>query len=554
MVCPVASAYDNVYRTEGAEGARTWFSDDRHPTPQATYMAACMEYAMIFGEDPATITTDGTLDAATAASMRSYASQAMKGYVNTVDHNAATVRFSARIFDDFGIEMPVEGGVTYTVSGGGTISPEGVFTSDGSRGTFTVTATAGTFVRTATITVADHRTVVVTYPAIALNEDNLSASQDFDSMGTDAEATLPEAWRIDRQTGAPRTVGAYGTALTATMYSGGTSLPANAKNGLWNFGADNSTDRAVGGITTGVANGTRAVNIYTHLYNEGRKPVENIVLTYDIEKYRKGKNPAGFTVQLHYSLDGRNWTPAGDDFATHFEPDAETIGYDAVPGETRTVSATLPVNLGSGMDLFLAWNISVASGSDAQAAMALAIDNVSFVGSLPEIPETNHRIYVDNRTTWAATGLYAWGDSELFGAWPGQAPIDETEIDGTTYQIFGLDAAGGNYNLIFNNWNNNKQLDDYKIVADRDYWFRIDDEKVVEIPAAGIGEVIRQAGGLTFDGTTVYAPADSTIEILNMQGMRVLAAQGDSLSVAHLAKGCYIVSANGSQAIKIAIR
>lgn len=554
VVCPVASAYDNVYRTEGAEGARTWFSDDRHPTPQATYMAACMEYAMIFGEDPATITTDGTLDATTAASMRSYASQAMKGYVNTVDHNAATVRFSARIFDDFGIEMPVEGGVTYTVSGGGTISPEGVFTSDGSRGTFTVTDTAGTFVRTATITVADHRTVVVTYPAIALNEDNLSASQDFDSMGTDAEATLPEAWRIDRQTGAPRTVGAYGTALTATMYSGGTSLPANAKNGLWNFGADNSTDRAVGGITTGVANGTRAVNIYTHLYNEGRKPVENIVLTYDIEKYRKGKNPAGFTVQLHYSLDGRNWTPAGDDFATHFEPDTETIGYDAVPGETRTVSATLPVNLGSGMDLFLAWNISVASGSDAQAAMALAIDNVSFVGSLPEIPETNHRIYVDNRTTWAATGLYAWGDSELFGAWPGQAPIDETEIDGTTYQIFGLDAAGGNYHLIFNNWNNNKQLADYDIVADRDYWFRIDDEKVVEIPAAGIGEVIRQAGVLTFDGTTVYAPADSTIEILNMQGMRVLAAQGDSLSVAHLAKGCYIVSANGSQAIKIAIR
>ncbi|MDO4320318.1 MAG: hypothetical protein Q4C34_07055 [Bacteroidales bacterium] len=554
VVCPVASAYDNVYRTEGAEGARTWFSDDRHPTPQATYMAACMEYGIIFGEDPATITTDGTLAADVAASMRSYASQAVNGYVNAIDHTAATIRFSARIFDDFGIEMPADGDVTYTVDGGGTISPDGVFVSDGTRGTFTVTATAGSFTRTARITVADHETVVITYPAIVLNENCLEASENFDSMGSEATASLPEAWRIDRQTSSPRTLGTFGTALTATAYSGGTALPSNAKNGLWNFGADGSDDRAVGGITTGVANGTRAVNVYTHLYNDGRKPVENINLSYDIEKYRKGKNAAGFAVQLYYSVDGRNWISAGDDFRTFFEADSETAGYEIVPGETRTVSARLPVDLGSGMDLFLAWNISVATGNDAQAAPALAIDNVAFAGSLPEVPVTAHKIYVDNQTTWAATGLYAWGDSELFGAWPGQAPVDETVIDGVTYQIFGLDAESGNYHLIFNNWNNNKQLPDFDIKADRDYWFRIDDETVKEIPAAGLADITVNGSSLTFDGTTVHAPADSTIEVLNMQGMRVLATRGDSLSLDGLASGLYIVSANGTQAIKVALR
>lgn len=554
VVCPVAAAYDNVYRTEGTEGARAWFSDDRHPTPQATYMAACMEYGIIFGEDPATITTDGTIASDVAASMREYASQALKGYVNAISHTDATVRFSAHIFDDFGIEMPAEGGVTFTVDGGGSISPEGVFVSDGTRGTFTVTATSGSFTRTAHITVADHETVVITYPAIELNEDCLEASENFDSMGAEATAALPEAWRIDRQTSSPRTIGTYGTALTETMYSGGASLPSNAKNGLWNFGADNSADRAVGGITTGVANGTRAVNVYTHLRNNGRKQIENIVLSYDVEKYRKGKNAAGFAVQLYYSVDGRNWISAGDDFRTFFEADAETAGYDAVPGETRSVSAKLPADLGSGMDLYLAWNISVADGSDAQAAQALAIDNVSVAGSLPEIPVTAHNIYVDNRTSWAATGLYAWGDSELFGAWPGQAPVDESVIDGVTYQIFGIDAESGSYHLIFNNWNNNKQLPDYDITAGRDFWFRIDDEKVVEIDPAGIHGVTVTSDALTFDGTTVYAPADSAIEVLNMQGMRVLGAHGDSLSLEGLAAGMYIVSANGTQAIKISLR
>ena len=82
-----------------------------------------------------------------------------------------------------------------------------------------------------------------------------------------------------------------------------------------------------------------------------------------------------------------------------------------MPGETVAIEGNLPVALGAGLDLYLAWNISVATGDAAQGAMALAIDNVRFEGSLPEVPETRHRIYVDNQTTWDAIGLYAWGDA-----------------------------------------------------------------------------------------------------------------------------------------------
>ena len=96
------------------------------------------------------------------------------------------------------------------------------------------------------------------------NEGDALADEDFDGMGAAAEATLPGAWRIDRQTSAPRTVGTYAAAETETMYAGGNNLPSNAKNGTWNFRADGSDNRAVGGISTGVANGTRCVNVYAH--------------------------------------------------------------------------------------------------------------------------------------------------------------------------------------------------------------------------------------------------------------------------------------------------
>lgn len=51
------------------------------------------------------------------------------------------LRFSAEAHDQFGEPFPTE--VRWSVSGGGTITPQGVFTSDGSQGEFQVTANVG---------------------------------------------------------------------------------------------------------------------------------------------------------------------------------------------------------------------------------------------------------------------------------------------------------------------------------------------------------------------------------------------------------------------------
>ena len=414
-ICPVGVAYQQAFDDKGAEGLAPWFQDDRHPTDLSTYMAACMEYGLIFGVDPLTITAHpAAVSDADAAEMRAYASKALKGFSNIVDHTAATVRYQAVGFDQYGKEMDAPADFVYTLTDGGTLNDSHVFTSNGTEGAYTVTAKNGQYDLAATVKVAHAETEVQTFAAIEMNADKLTAAETFNTMGTAADATLPAGWRIDRQTAAPRLVGSYAAAQEQTMYAGGATLPSNAKNGLWNFGQDDSTDRAVGGITTGVADGTRCVNVYAHFMNTGAKNIENLNISYDVEKYRKGNNAAGFTVQMYYSLDGRNWTSAGSDFCTTFAADAATEGYATVPGDVKSVSGVLNAKMQPGVDFYLAWNITVTSGDNAAGAMALAIDNFQLTGELPAIPTAKHYVYAIDETGYDVLGLYAWGDGKKY--------------------------------------------------------------------------------------------------------------------------------------------
>ncbi|MBR5686135.1 MAG: T9SS type A sorting domain-containing protein, partial [Muribaculaceae bacterium] len=546
-LCPVGVAYQDVFEREGSEGTLTWFLDDRHPTLKATFMAAAMEYGLIYGADPMDITwAPSGLSADDAADMRGYASRALNGFTNYVDHTAGQVHYKVTVRDQFGMEVEAPEPVVMTLSDGGDIDAEMVFTSNGTNGEYTVTATTGAFTQNATVKVATALTEVVTYPAIELNETTLSANEVFDVMGDEATATLPEAWRIDRILTAPRTVGRYDQADDHTMYSGGVSLASNAKNGTWNFGDNAGDDRALGGISTGVADGTRCVNVYAHLLNTGKKDIENVNVAYNVEKYRKGNNSAGFAVQLYYSIDGRNWTSAGNDFYTYFTPDSETAGYETVPGETVPVSAVLPAKISRGCDMYLAWNISVASGDAAQGAMALGIDDFSISGELPTIPASQHYIFVNDLTGWDALGLYAWGDSELFGAWPGEASVGDSIVNETNYKVFLLDTNGGSYHLIFNNWNNGLQLPDYDIVADRDYYFTITSSEVTEVIATVVENMADAQARFDISGNEVSYPG--TITVYNIHG-QVVATGNGSASLTHLDRGIYIVRGQGNHGV-----
>ena len=96
--------------------------------------------------------------------------------------------------------------------------------------------------------------------ALQLTAAEPQVSQNFDGMwDSDAQtATLniPQGWRVERQMNAPRTVGSYDAASTEVMYTGGTSLASNAKNGTWNFvSSSEPSDCSVGGLSTTVDGG-----------------------------------------------------------------------------------------------------------------------------------------------------------------------------------------------------------------------------------------------------------------------------------------------------------
>lgn len=210
---------------------------------------------------------------------------------------------------------------------------------------------------------------------------NISAGQTITenfSIGTSATATLPSGWKVDKNTNV-RTLGNYALAGTATEQIAGNNMASNAPNGIYNFAAGDATsatDRAVGGISSGSA--SKSVNIYVMLNNNGSQTINDFTISYNVEKYRNGSNPAGFSIQMYYSTNDSTWTSAGSDFLTSFAADANNNGYTSAPGTTIAVNnKTLNVQLNPGNNLYLAWNYSVTSGNTTSNAQALGIDDVT---------------------------------------------------------------------------------------------------------------------------------------------------------------------------------
>jgi endonuclease G len=197
-----------------------------------------------------------------------------------------------------------------------------------------------------------------------------------------APSSLPADFRQDTIS-AVRTLGVFGSGSTQTARVGGANVSTIAANGSYNFGAGTSTlgdaDRAVGFISSGTA--TMSGNLYAQFNNNTGDVLTGLVISYDVEKYRNGSNPAGFRYQLFYSLDGAAWTNAGPNFFTAFGPDADNSGFATAPGATVSVTnQTLNVSVPNGANVFLAWNYSVVSGTTTTNAQALAIDNISILG------------------------------------------------------------------------------------------------------------------------------------------------------------------------------
>src|SRR5215210_6335423 len=154
----------------------------------------------------------------------------------------------------------------------------------------------------ATVIVVALASVYVAFAAISLST-SISYTQNFNGMGipltNPAPSNLPADFRQDTIS-SPRTLGSFFSGSTQTARVGGANVSTIAANGSYNFGAGTTTlgntDRAVGFISSGTA--TMSGNLYAQFVNNTGSALSGLQISYVVEKYRNGSNPAGFRYQF----------------------------------------------------------------------------------------------------------------------------------------------------------------------------------------------------------------------------------------------------------------
>lgn len=97
------------------------------------------------------------------------------------------------------------------------------------------------------------------------------------------------------------------------------------------------------------------------------------------------------------------------------------------------------------------------------------------------------KLYVNNQTGWATFDIYAYGNLEAFGGWPGATTAPTEVKNGVTYSVyeFQVEKAAPNLNLIIHN-NVGEGVDGDKrlfftITEARDYYLNVTNESVTEV-------------------------------------------------------------------------
>lgn len=106
-----------------------------------------------------------------------------------------------------------------------------------------------------------------------------------------------------------------------------------------------------------------------------------------------------------------------------------------------------------------------------------------------EIAHDGFVIYVVDNSGYDDLAMYAWGDAEAFGGWPGMTVTGTTMKDGVVFKYFDTGEAnhGLNLNLIFNNNGGGEQMADYNVTLDQDYYLELTPGGVVEyVPSSSV--------------------------------------------------------------------
>lgn len=411
VLCPMADAYQRAVDAD-ATYKNSLYTDNRHPSLAASYMAACAEYGVIFGVAPTAITQKpAALSEAEASAMRGFAAAANAACVQVVDHIAGAIRYELHQVDSYGQSLGLLTDATYSADGGTmtgsvfTCTTPGEYTITATRGAQTFTTKAyvaqtpekeepeleGILLSRAANIYTEDFDGTATAEVLAVNEAALAAA-DAGKRSVSLAVDLPEGWKI-RNGSSTTAIGVYATGADATTYVGGTSLPANAKNGTWNLGKIASTDRAIGGITSSTSGGAQSINILVRLTNAESETLDSLTISYDLEQYRTGKK--AYKTTLYTSPSGTNgtWVAADEAFVREFTNTTATAtgaADNALPISVKKVEhQVLHLAIEAGQSLYLAWHTAASDGIEAGGAPCIALDNVSITAHYAPVTPTD---------------------------------------------------------------------------------------------------------------------------------------------------------------------
>ena len=116
---------------------------------------------------------------------------------------------------------------------------------------------------------------------------------------------------------------------------------------------------------------------------------------------------------------------------------------------------------------------------DRNIYLRITADGVEELTPEPAVQHDGYALFVLNQSSQTELALYAWGDAEAFGGWPGMQPMGTQVINGNEYIYFDMGQAntGLNLNLIPNNNNGGVQWEggDLNFTIDHDIYLRIFD-------------------------------------------------------------------------------
>lgn len=147
-------------------------------------------------------------------------------------------------------------------------------------------------------------------------------------------------------------------------------------------------------------------------------------------------------------------------------------------------------------------------GLNLAADMKIALSGSSYAAIEDEKPYVMS-IYVIDETGWDNLNLYAWGDAEVFGGWPGASPAAVMSWNGVTYKKFEFlsTSAGLNENLIFNN-GNGTQLADFNVNLEDELFIKITTEGASLSEKAELPAYIYIYNNTGWEDIAVYAYGD----------------------------------------------